>query len=618
MTVLIDNSHDCLTDNSETSLPNSDVDNLCTLFLGDLSYFCTEDDLKKLFGHYGKPNNVRVRRGPNGDSLMHAFLTLDSPENAQNAIKSLDGQMYMGRHIRVQLSTEGQTSLLKSDNIIQVHVSFISKQTKNKVNEEILRSIFLRFGNIVDVTIKKHAIAYKQSKQSGYGFVYFNDPGSAFLAMNTLKHKTINEITFDCSISHKSEHLVENYIKNNPSKILNNDFSKLTYSETTPFQAPDLSSSTSVSPPSNPSSNFSTYSNNPELRLSDDLTNLSIDKNKSNSLFLSNLNSPNHFNLSNLSSLSSSPSENNVQSNLSINSESYFNSLNSIRNSNFLNNSSVYNKISSSTDQRYQYPSPGVMNTSSNFNSNEAFSHQNLFLRQKNDTQNHQFNNSIDMYSYSQTISNNSPNCVGTISQNGIPHNHHNQANISNMNMQIPFTRPNSYSNNQQSIPIPHPISETTQDQYINQSKSFHPYHTTFNQSNNSPQFSPIYNNNYSNSQDFSSQNVHPSYFSNNRNSVEYVPFSKISNLSYDTSASTSPSNSSISIDSEYKSNNNLINNQFHLLDLNLNGILSSSSSSSSFSTFNSSNYSESNSTFSSPIFRDETNLSNNYYFFSN
>lgn len=71
-----------------------------TLFLGDLSYFCTEEDLCGLFRTHGPIMTVRVRRGGSGDSLMHGFVALDSPDMARRAIKDLDGAEFMGRNIR--------------------------------------------------------------------------------------------------------------------------------------------------------------------------------------------------------------------------------------------------------------------------------------------------------------------------------------------------------------------------------------------------------------------------------------------------------------------------------------------------------------------------------------
>lgn len=74
-----------------------------TLFVGDLSYFCGEEDLCNLFAQFGPILTVRVRRGVTGESLMHGFIALESAEAAQRAISQLDGIEYMGRNMRFVL-----------------------------------------------------------------------------------------------------------------------------------------------------------------------------------------------------------------------------------------------------------------------------------------------------------------------------------------------------------------------------------------------------------------------------------------------------------------------------------------------------------------------------------
>jgi RNA recognition motif-containing protein len=177
-----------------------------TLFLGDLSYFCTEEDLCAVFASYGHISTVRVRRGVTGESLMHGFIALDSHEAAKRAIVDLDGKIFMGRSMRVQLSSEGPRPSASKDGLVQIHVSFISKQLNFLVTEVILREIFSPYGRIADVAVRRHAIVQKHNRQSGYGFVYFQDIDAAYTAMAQLKQSTIRDITFDCSISHKSEH----------------------------------------------------------------------------------------------------------------------------------------------------------------------------------------------------------------------------------------------------------------------------------------------------------------------------------------------------------------------------------------------------------------------------
>ena len=71
-----------------------------TLFLGDLSYFCTEDDLFNLFSGYGPINTIRVQRGVSGEPLLHGYIVFHSPMSARQALVDMDGLAFMGRNLR--------------------------------------------------------------------------------------------------------------------------------------------------------------------------------------------------------------------------------------------------------------------------------------------------------------------------------------------------------------------------------------------------------------------------------------------------------------------------------------------------------------------------------------
>ena len=71
-----------------------------TLFIGDLSYFCTEDDLCTLLSRYGQITAARVRRGVTGESLLHGFVSFQNAQLLMQAVKDLDGAVFMGRNLR--------------------------------------------------------------------------------------------------------------------------------------------------------------------------------------------------------------------------------------------------------------------------------------------------------------------------------------------------------------------------------------------------------------------------------------------------------------------------------------------------------------------------------------
>ena len=78
-----------------------EMDNNIELFVGDLSFFCAEDNLLDLFRPFGLVTNVRVRRSENGGhSLMYGFVTMRNLTDAESAAQALNGMLYMGRSLR--------------------------------------------------------------------------------------------------------------------------------------------------------------------------------------------------------------------------------------------------------------------------------------------------------------------------------------------------------------------------------------------------------------------------------------------------------------------------------------------------------------------------------------
>lgn len=98
-----------------------------TLFVGDLSHFCTEDHLKRIFAPYGPSVNgistvsAEIKRGKYGDSLMHGFVYLTNIKSAEQAISDLNNKKIMGRYMRYVLWL-----LLLSIMVIDCEFIFIS------------------------------------------------------------------------------------------------------------------------------------------------------------------------------------------------------------------------------------------------------------------------------------------------------------------------------------------------------------------------------------------------------------------------------------------------------------------------------------------------------------
>jgi cold-inducible RNA-binding protein len=72
------------------------------LFVGNLSYNVTENDLQDLFAQYGAVTDVNLMLDrASGRSRGFAFVTMDSKESADAAAQALNGKNWEGRNISV-------------------------------------------------------------------------------------------------------------------------------------------------------------------------------------------------------------------------------------------------------------------------------------------------------------------------------------------------------------------------------------------------------------------------------------------------------------------------------------------------------------------------------------
>ena len=72
------------------------------LYVGNLPYNTTEDDLRTLFSTYGSVNSVAIITDRDtGRSKGFGFVEFPNDDEARNAISALSGQEYGGRALTV-------------------------------------------------------------------------------------------------------------------------------------------------------------------------------------------------------------------------------------------------------------------------------------------------------------------------------------------------------------------------------------------------------------------------------------------------------------------------------------------------------------------------------------
>ncbi len=72
------------------------------IYVGNLSYGVTEDELQQLFGEYGSVVSANlIMDRDTGNSKGFGFVEMENQADAEKAIKDLDGSSVKGRNIKV-------------------------------------------------------------------------------------------------------------------------------------------------------------------------------------------------------------------------------------------------------------------------------------------------------------------------------------------------------------------------------------------------------------------------------------------------------------------------------------------------------------------------------------
>ncbi len=76
-----------------------------TLYVGNLSYDSSEEDLRGLFAQHGTPESIRVITDKySGRSRGFAFVEMSLDTEADSAMETLDGTEFMGRNLVVSVA----------------------------------------------------------------------------------------------------------------------------------------------------------------------------------------------------------------------------------------------------------------------------------------------------------------------------------------------------------------------------------------------------------------------------------------------------------------------------------------------------------------------------------
>ncbi|KAG0457758.1 hypothetical protein HPP92_022915 [Vanilla planifolia] len=162
---------------------------MAALYVGDLHAAVTEEDLVHIFGYYGTVLSVRVCRDRiSGNSLRYGYVTVDSNQNAENALRGLNHTILKGKSIRVMWSNRNPTQ--RKNGIGNLFV----KNLDDSIGGAELEDLFKPYGRVDSCKVEVD----EKGRNRGFGFVQMTTEEaaqSAIAALNgTVLHGSIKKL----------------------------------------------------------------------------------------------------------------------------------------------------------------------------------------------------------------------------------------------------------------------------------------------------------------------------------------------------------------------------------------------------------------------------------------
>jgi nucleolin len=180
-----------------------------TVFMNNLAYHVTEDDLRRDLSHFGDIVDVKVARNGSGmskgwvppsnafpdpdinsDCLRHryAFVDLGDVETATKAMQAMDSQIYAGRRLNVYYATEKYKRTRASHEENPPSKTLFIGNMSFDISDQDLNELFKDIENVIDVRV---AIDRRTGNGRGFAHADFVDVESAIRARDQLAGREV-------------------------------------------------------------------------------------------------------------------------------------------------------------------------------------------------------------------------------------------------------------------------------------------------------------------------------------------------------------------------------------------------------------------------------------------
>ncbi|EDO34879.1 predicted protein [Nematostella vectensis] len=161
-------------------MENGTSDERTNLIINYVPPSMSQEDIKKIFGTVGNVTSCKlIRDRATGQSLGYAFVNYDNPDDANKAVREMNGARLQNKTLKVSFARPSSTEIKNAN----LYISGLPKDMK----EEEVEALFKPFGKIITSKVLKDV----SGEGRGTGFVRFDKRCEAQTAIDDLNNKTL-------------------------------------------------------------------------------------------------------------------------------------------------------------------------------------------------------------------------------------------------------------------------------------------------------------------------------------------------------------------------------------------------------------------------------------------
>ncbi|KAI9722647.1 MAG: hypothetical protein M1812_001578 [Candelaria pacifica] len=171
------------------------------LYVGNLFFDVTEEDLKREMERYGVVKSVKIIYDGRGLSKGYGWVEFDSLDASAHALEQMNGSIFQGRKMIVQYVREADDASNPRTRNPPSKCLFIGNMSF-EMSDKDLNELFREIRNVLDVRV---AIDRRSGQPRGFAHADFVDKESAMAAAESLREKIVHGRRLRIDFSQKAQ-----------------------------------------------------------------------------------------------------------------------------------------------------------------------------------------------------------------------------------------------------------------------------------------------------------------------------------------------------------------------------------------------------------------------------